>query len=140
MTDRFLHIKSAKFPILSGEEEEIVNPGMYGRALAQYLQQQLQKRGYDAPFVCAEDWGWWVALESAPFPFGACIYCRPFEDQPTEYVIAHGAPPGGRKWSWKQLKFLDTTPWIDKLYEDLAAVVEADPEIESLGLVDEMPF
>ena len=140
MRNRFLHIKTSKFPVLPGEEDEIVNPGMYGKALAQYLQQQLQKRGYDAPSIYPEDFGWWVDLPLAPIRCGVCIYCGPFAGQPTEYALADGAPPGGRKWSWKQLKFIDMGPWVDKLGEDLAAIVEADPEIESLGLTSEMPF
>ena len=31
---KFIHIRSSKFPILSGEKEELVNNGMYGKALA----------------------------------------------------------------------------------------------------------
>ena len=33
----FIHIRSSKFPILPGEKEELVNDGMYGKALAEYL-------------------------------------------------------------------------------------------------------
>ena len=69
----FIHIRSTRFPILPGEEEELLNEGTYGKALAEYLQAELAKRGYDAPFVCCEDWGWWVELK-APFTFGVCIY------------------------------------------------------------------
>ena len=32
--DRFIHVRSKKFPILPGEKEELVNEGMYGKALA----------------------------------------------------------------------------------------------------------
>jgi hypothetical protein len=35
--DKFIHISSAKFPILRGEKEELVNEGTYGKALAEYL-------------------------------------------------------------------------------------------------------
>jgi hypothetical protein len=51
-------IRSSKFPILPSEKEELVNEGMYGKALAVFLQAQRTDRGYDAPFVCCEDWGW----------------------------------------------------------------------------------
>ena len=56
----FLHIRSAKFPILPGEREEVLNPGTFGKAFAQYLQHELVRLGYRIPFVCSEDWGWWV--------------------------------------------------------------------------------
>jgi hypothetical protein len=49
--NKFIHIRSAKFPILPGEKAELVNEGMYGKALALYLQQHLSDRGYDAPFA-----------------------------------------------------------------------------------------
>ena len=71
--DKLIHIRSAKFPILPGEREELVNEGMYGKALAQYLQGKLRERGYAAPFICCEDWGWWVELKAAPVAFGVCI-------------------------------------------------------------------
>ena len=45
---KFIHIRSAKFPILPGEKEELVNEGMYGRALAEYLQARVRDRGYEA--------------------------------------------------------------------------------------------
>jgi hypothetical protein len=52
--EKFIHIRSAKFPILPGEKEELVNEGMYGKALAQYLQEKLRERGYDAPSSVAK--------------------------------------------------------------------------------------
>jgi hypothetical protein len=32
--EKFIQIRSAKFPVLPGEEEELVNMGMYGKAVA----------------------------------------------------------------------------------------------------------
>lgn len=66
----FIHIQSAKFKILPGEEEEFVNEGTYGKSLAEYLQAQLTQYGYDVPFFCCEDWGWWIELKGQPFVLG----------------------------------------------------------------------
>jgi len=52
MGNPFIHIRSEQFPILPGEEEELVNEGMYGKALVTYLQEHLTDRGYESPFVC----------------------------------------------------------------------------------------
>ena len=38
-----LEIHTKKFPILPDEKEEIVNEGMYGKALCQYLEKELPK-------------------------------------------------------------------------------------------------
>jgi hypothetical protein len=60
---KFILIRSSKFPILPGEKEELVNDGMYGKALAEYLQAKL----------------------------------------------TDGAA-GLRQWSWRRLRFVDTSP------------------------------
>ncbi len=137
--NKFIHIRSAKFPILPGEKAELVNEGMYGKALALYLQQHLSDRGYDAPFICCEDWGWWVELNTAPFAFGVCIYCGPENDGPLDFVCTDGAT-GPRKWLWKQFRFVETEPYVKKLLEDLIAIFESDPEIKIAGISDEFPL
>ncbi len=41
---------------MPGEDDELVNEGMYGKACSQYLQANLACRGYSVPFVVCEDW------------------------------------------------------------------------------------
>jgi len=137
--DRFIHIKSSKFPILPGENAELVNDGMYGKALAKYLQAKLGDRGYDAPFVCCEDWGWWVELKTAPFAFGVCVYSGPKEDGPVDFVCTDGAT-GSRKWSWNRFRFVDTLPWVKKLHEDLITLFQADEDVEIVGISEDFPL
>jgi hypothetical protein len=136
---KFIHIKSSKFPILPGEKEELVNDGMFGKALAEYLQAKLTDRDYNAPVVCCEDWGWWVELKIAPFGFGVCIYSGPEEDGPVDFVCTDGAI-GPRKWSWKRFRFVDTSPWVEKLHADLMGIFQADEGVELVGISDEFPF
>ncbi len=137
--DKFIHIRSSKFPILSGEKEELVNEGMYCKALAEYLQTKLRERGYEAPFVCCEDWGWWIELKTAPFAFGVCIYSGPEEDGPVDFACTSGAT-ATRKWSWKRFRFVETSPWVDKLHEDLLTVFRADKEVEVVEVTEQFPF
>ncbi|MCO8123220.1 hypothetical protein NHH03_15840 [Stieleria sp. TO1_6] len=136
---KFIHIQSAKFPILPGEEEDLVNERMYGKSLAEYLQVELTDRNYDAPFVCCEDWGWWVELRDAPFAFGVCIYCGMEADAPVDFVVTDGAT-GPRKWSWKKFRFVETSLWVEKLREDLFAIFEADEDVEIVGVSEEFPL
>lgn len=137
--DTFIHIRSAKFPILRGEEEELVNEGTYGKAVAQYLQARLQERGYQVPFYCCEDWGWWVELKNAPFAFGVCIYSGPKRDRPIDFFCTDSIH-GERKWSWSQFRFLNTNPWVQKLHQDMVAIFQADPEIELVNARCKDPF
>ncbi len=136
--DKFIHVRSQKFRILPGEKEELVNEGLYGKALAEYLQGKLQDRGYSAPFTCAEDWGWWVELKGAPFAFGVCIYCGPKKQEPLDFFCTDGAAYP-KMWSWKKLRFIDTMPWVTKLHSDLVSIFQADPEVEVLGTDVEPP-
>jgi hypothetical protein len=69
-----IRVQSEKFAILPGEADELVNEGMYGKALSEYLTEQLRKRGYRVPLYCCEDWGWWIEISDYPFHFGVCVY------------------------------------------------------------------
>lgn len=126
---KFIQIRSTKFPILPGEVDELMNEGLYGKALAIYLQEELTKRAYTAPFICCEDWGWWVELKGAPFSFGVCIYSVTVSNGPPEFICADGAI-GRRRWSWGRLSFVDTRAWIDKLSSDLYEIFSTDEEVE----------
>jgi hypothetical protein len=136
---KFIHIRSAKFPILPGEEEELVNEGMYGKALAEYLQGKLIALGYEAPFIICEDWGWWVELKNAPFGFGVCIYCWSESDEPLDFFCTDGAV-GLKAWSWRKFRFIETAPWAEKLHEDLVSIFQADPEVQILSTSLDSPF
>lgn len=137
--EEFIHIHSDKFPILPGEEKELVNEGMYGKALALYLQEKLSERGYAIPFVCCEDWGWWVELKGAPFVFGVRIYCHP-EAHGTKDLYCTGGTTTRRKWSWRRFRFVDTMPWVKKLHEDLIAIFRADSEVKVINTSLDGPF
>lgn len=102
---------------------------MYGKALAEYLQAKLAEKGYSVPFICAEDWGWWVELKTDPLRSGICIYARPETSDPIEYVCTDRFN-GERKWSWSKFRFLDTKPLANQLHEDLLATFRADDEVQ----------
>jgi hypothetical protein len=135
---KFIHIRSFKFPILPGEKEELVNDGMYGKALAKYLQRKLRERGYDAPFICCEDWGWWVELKTAPFAFGVCIYSGSEEDGPVDFACTDGVT-APKKWSWTKFRFVDTSPWVNRLHDDLMAIFQADDDVQIVAVSNEFP-
>jgi hypothetical protein len=71
--------------------------------------------------------------------FGVCIYSKAEEDGPVDLVCAAGVS-GPRKWSWKKLRFVDTSTWVEKLDRDLIAVFQADPDVEVVGTFEEFPL
>jgi hypothetical protein len=128
----FIHVKSAKFPVLPGEEDELVNEGTYGKALAQYLEAQLKARSYEVAFIGCEDWGWWVEIRGHPLAMGVCVYGSPDLSKTHELCVTVSPEPG-RCWSWRQFRFVDTTGPAAKLFDDLREIFAADPAVEVLG-------
>lgn len=58
--------KSSLFEIEPGEDDEI-NPGIYGRQLAQWMRQKLEAGGYAVEGVINEDWGRCLMCQRSPF-------------------------------------------------------------------------
>jgi hypothetical protein len=135
----FIHVRSSKFPILPGEEAELVNDGFYGKAFAEYLQARLIERGYKVPFVCCEDWGWWVHLKGQPFELGLCVVGHAMGDDALDLCVQVSAEPE-RRWSWTRFRFIDRAPRVNQLNKDLREIVESDPEIEVLNYSAEFPL
>ena len=60
-----LEFESSAFAVTPGEDES-TNPGVYGKALAHWLAEQLKAKGFRLGEVTAEDFGWCVPVQSAP--------------------------------------------------------------------------
>jgi hypothetical protein len=135
----FIRVRSPKFAPLPGEAAELVNEGLYGKALAKYLVEKLRQRGYDTPFHCCEDWGWWVELRGYPFTFGVCIYGSELKDGQLDLYVTDGTV-AARQWSWRQFRFVSTADAVGKLRKDLIAIFSEDPDVRLLGIDLESPF
>ena len=57
---------SDSFPAEPGEDEK-VNPGRWGKKLAEYLRVELDRVGLNGGEVFPEDWGWVVPIENEAF-------------------------------------------------------------------------
>jgi hypothetical protein len=62
-----LEFRSPAFPALPGEDEQI-NPGRWGKRLADYLRAELTARGFTGGEPYAEDWGWAIPLDNPDYP------------------------------------------------------------------------
>ncbi len=135
----FIHIKSSKFPVLPGEDEELVNEGTYGKALCQYLKSQLENRGYGVPFICCEDWGWWVEISGNAFATGVRVYATESLPESNELCVV-ASPDPGTKWSWSRFRLVDTTVAATQLHADLMDIFSGDPGVEVIGLTEIYPL
>lgn len=133
-------IETDKFPVLPGEDEEIVNPGMYGKALCQYLEQELPRQGIDVPFFCNEDWGWWLEVNHEGFNLALCIYSCPEGDaNPQKYAILPSIQTA-KKWSWSKFRSIDVSQDVLRVMNSLERLFQSDPEISSVTRHDDFPF
>ena len=62
-----LEFISSEFPAYPNEEEEI-NPGRFGKRLAEYLSEELKYRGFKVQSIGFEDWGVMVDIFHPDFP------------------------------------------------------------------------
>ena len=53
----YVEFRSDRFPACDGEEQQ-VNPGLWGRRLADFLRDSLRAEGFGTEEPFAEDWGW----------------------------------------------------------------------------------
>ena len=87
-----LLFESNAFPIAPGEDEQ-TNPGIYGRALAEWVGDRLREQGLPAEPVIAEDFGWCVPVRLAPH--AVYVACASGEESPDSgrwqlFVFAEG--------------------------------------------------
>jgi hypothetical protein len=131
--------RSARFEIKPGEDEEI-NPGIYGKQLAEWLKVRLEERDYKVEPIINEDWG--RCLMCSRYPFLLWVGCVNMTDlsqpgdgiPPKEKIIWH-CFAAAEVFFWKRLfRKVDTQPAVAKLHADLGAILTADP---STTLVEE---
>lgn len=135
-----LLIETKKFPIMPGEDREIVNERMYGKALCQYLESVLPAYGLNVASYCAEDWGWWLEVQRGTFKMGLCIYSDPeAEKDPERYAILPSIQQA-KKWSWSKLRNIDNSTDVLELVAVVERVLKSDKDIFAVTRHDDYPF
>src|ERR1051325_1742016 len=61
-----VEFRSDQFPPLDGEEDRL-NPGVWGKRLADFLRDGLRAEGFESESPVAEDWGWMLPLVNDKF-------------------------------------------------------------------------
>jgi hypothetical protein len=135
-----LLIETKKFPVLEGEKEELVNEGMYGKALCAYLQVKLLLVGIQVPFFCNEDWGWWLQAERNGFRMGLCIYSDPDADPDPERYALMPSIQAPWQWSWSRFRWIDRSQEVMEFVGALEKIFLSDAEVQSVSRHDDHPF
>ena len=135
-----IEIHTRKFPILEGENEELINEGMYGKALCQYIERELPKKGLQVPMYICEEWGWWIEVKHNDFVLGLQIYSDSEPDEDPEKYAVMSSISKNKKWSWRKFRNEDLTQQVTNIMDQLDAVFTEDPEIDFVKRHDDFPF
>ena len=121
-----VEFRSSKFPPYEGEEEQI-NPGLWGKRLAEYLVEKLAAKGISTDGMIAEDWGWFVPVRNEAFPLALC--CGHQDGDEDEFLcFTEPSTPIVKKF----FKKIDATAELSRLTAALQEILAEDPEIRDV--------
>ena len=121
-----VEFRSKKFPPYEGEEGQI-NPGLWGKRLAEYLTQKLAERGVKVENIITEDWGYYLPIANEGFRLALCCGHQNGED---DQFLCFTDPKG--PVVKKLFKKIDATAQLTRLTEAVQQILAADPEIKDV--------
>jgi hypothetical protein len=118
--------RSSKFPPYEGEEEEI-NPGLWGKRLAEYLVEKFAELGIQTEDIIPEDWGWYIPVQNEGFDLAICCGHQSGDDdeflcftEPSKPIVK------------KLFRKIDATAQLEKLTAALENILSSDPDIHEI--------
>jgi hypothetical protein len=121
-----VEFRSRKFPPYEGEEE-LINPGLWGKRLAEYLVQKLSDRGIKTHEIIAEDRGWYIPIQNEGFRLAVCCGHQNGDDD--EFLCFTDPHTPVVK---KLFRKIDATAELTRLTEALQQILSSDPEITNV--------
>ena len=122
----FVEFRSAKFPPYEGEQE-LINPGLWGKRLAEYLVEKLAAKGIKTGEKVGEDWGWYIPVENEGFRLAVC--CGHQNGDHDEFLcFTDPDKPVVKKF----FRRIDATPQLTRVTEALREILASDPEISAV--------
>ena len=121
-----VEFRSAKFPPYEGEEEQI-NPGLWGKRLAEYLAQKLSEKGIKTEQIITEDWGYYIPVQNEGFKLAICCGHQDGDDDEFLCFTEPGTPVVK-----KFFKKIDATAQLSRLTEAMQQILASDPEIREV--------
>ena len=121
-----VEFRANKFPPYEGEEEQI-NPGLWGKRLAEYLVQKLSEKGIKTEEIIAEDWGWYIPIQNEGFRLAICCGHQNGDDD--EFLcFTEPSTPVVRRF----FKKIDATTQLARLSETLQQIFSSDSGIRDV--------
>ena len=118
-----VEFRSDSFPPYDGEEQE-VNPGRYGKRLAEFLNSGLSEKGFLPGKLLAKDWGWVVPIENDAFRLW--VGCGNYDEYPDGFLcFIEPQTPTVRKFFRK----IDTSKRVESLRDAIDELLAAAPDV-----------
>ena len=123
----YVEFRSNQFPPYEGEEDA-VNPGRWGKRVAEFLAARLPAQGFEVDQPLSMDWGWILPIVNADFPLTISI--GNYDQYPDEGFLCFIEPhtPSIRQWFRK----IDTQTRIEALQRALDAILSAEPAVHHI--------
>jgi hypothetical protein len=116
--------RSDRFPPYAGEED-VVNPGLYGKRLAEFLVRELKPKGFEPLEPFAEDSGWVIPIKNHGFRLW--IGCANDEHADGFLCFIEPHKPAIRKFPF--LRTTDTSRRVGQLQQALDEILAAEPSV-----------
>jgi len=128
-----LEFISDAFPAYPGEEEKI-NPGIWGKRLAEFLVSKLPEYRITPRQFYSEDWGWEIPIENQTFPM--FIGCgNQLEEKGNQFLVfIDPSKPQVRRGLFKKVRTVED---IERVADALDKILRSHPEIKELRWWDE---
>jgi len=118
--------RSDKFPPYEGKQEQI-NPGLWGKRLAEYFVERLKGTGIETEEIIPEDWGWYIPIKNEGFRLAICCGHQNGDDD--EFLcFTDPATPIIRKL----FKKIDATHELTRVVTAMEKILSSDPEIANV--------
>ena len=125
-----VEFRSGKFPPYDGEQEQI-NPGLWGKRLAEYLRDKLRTDGVKTGDIYSEDWGWALPIQNETF--ATWLGCGHQDGEEDEFLVfIEPSKPVIRKW----FKKINTTEVVGRVAATLQKILASDPDIRDVRWVE----
>lgn len=121
-----VEFRSSAFPPYPGEEEQ-VNPGLYGKRLAEFLVPALKEAGFEPDEPDPEDWGWYITIKNKGF--GLWVGCSHYQEWEDGF-LCFIEPSKPIVWRW--FRRVPTEAVVTKLAEAIEKALQAHPEVRAL--------
>jgi hypothetical protein len=122
-----VEFRSSKFPPYEGEEEDI-NPGLWGKRLAEYMVVKLAERGIETDPIIVEDWGWYVPIRNEGFRLALCCGHQSGDDGDEFLCFTDPSRPIVKKL----FRRIDATAQLTRLTQALEQILASDPDIRDV--------